>query len=200
MGRPGLVQRPPRGFGGAAQVRLDPIDHRALSNEREDAHRAATGRTGERGAATDVAALARDVVAGLRVLSPTRPIEVRAPRPGVCDCAPHIVRRVFENLLGNATKHTPRDSAILSDVSATDARVQVAVRDEGPGIPPDVRARLFERYAASAIASDRGAHSAGLGLAFCALAVKAHGGSIRVERGEPRGSVFVVELPTRADA
>ncbi|MHB1863158.1 MAG: ATP-binding protein [Gemmatimonadaceae bacterium] len=59
---------------------------------------------------------------------------------------------------------------------------------------------LFERYTASGVASDAGAHSAGLGLAFCALAVKAHGGSIRVESGEPRGSVFVVELPTRTDA
>ncbi|HVB30461.1 MAG TPA: ATP-binding protein, partial [Gemmatimonadaceae bacterium] len=78
--------------------------------------------------------------------------------------------------------------------------MQVAVRDEGPGIPADLRARLFERYTASGVASDPGAHSAGLGLAFCALAVKAHGGSIRVESGEPRGSVFVVELPTRADA
>ncbi|HEY5218247.1 MAG TPA: sensor histidine kinase, partial [Gemmatimonadaceae bacterium] len=109
-------------------------------------------------------------------------------------------RRVIENLLGNAIKHTPPDTDIRIDVSANDRHVQVAVRDEGPGIPVDVRARLFERYSTSGIASERGAHSAGLGLAFCALAVKAHGGSIRVESGEPRGSVFVVELPTRADA
>ena len=171
-----------------------------LANNFLDVHRMEAGSMPVRRATTDVAALARDVVAGLRVLSPTRQVEVRAPRPAVCDCDPQIIRRVIENLLGNAIKHTPPDTGLRIDVSSSDEHVQVAVRDEGPGIPVDVRARLFERYSASGIASDRGAHSAGLGLAFCALAVKAHGGSIRVEGGEPRGSVFVVELPTRADA
>ncbi len=171
-----------------------------LANNFLDVHRMEAGSMPVRRAPTDVAALARDVVAGLRVLSPTRQMEVRATRPAVCDCDPQLVRRVIENLLGNAIKHTPAGTSVRIDVSANDEHVQVAVRDEGPGIQADVRARLFERYSASGIASDRGAHSAGLGLAFCALAVKAHGGSIRVENGEPRGSVFVVELPTRADA
>jgi signal transduction histidine kinase len=179
----------------ASAIRLN-----ELANNFLDVHRMEAGSMPVRRAPTDVAELARDVVASLQVLSPTRQIEVRAPRPAVCDCDRQIVRRVIENLLGNAIKHTPVDSAIWIDISANDERVQVAVRDEGPGIPADVRARLFERYSAAAIASDRGAHSAGLGLAFCALAVKAHGGSIRVESGEPHGSVFIVELPTRADA
>ncbi len=171
-----------------------------LANNFLDVHRMEAGSMPVRRESTDVAALAQDVVAGLRVLSPTRGMEVRAPRPAVCDCDAQLIRRVIENLLGNALKHTPPHAAIRIDVSADDAHVRVAVRDEGPGIPADVRAGLFERYSTSAITVDPGAHSAGLGLAFCALAVKAHGGSIRVESGEPRGSVFVVELPTRADA
>jgi len=181
-------------------ARANAIRLNALANNFLDVHRMEAGYMPVRRAPTDVAELARDVVAGLHVLSPTRQIEVHAPSPGVCDCDPQLVRRVIENLLGNAIKHTPPDTGIRIDVSANDGHMQVAVRDEGPGIPADLRARLFERYTASGVASDPGAHSAGLGLAFCALAVKAHGGSIRVESGEPRGSVFVVELPTRADA
>ncbi|HUX33430.1 MAG TPA: ATP-binding protein [Gemmatimonadaceae bacterium] len=179
-------------------ARANAIRLNALANNFLDVHRMEAGSMPVRRAPTDVAALARDVVAGLRVLSPTRQIEVCAPRPALCDGDPQLVRRIIENLLGNAIKHTPPDSAIRIDVSGNEERMQVAVRDEGPGIPVDLRTRLFERYSATSVASDRGAHSVGLGLAFCALAVKAHGGAIRVESGDPRGSVFIVELPTRA--
>lgn len=181
-------------------ARANAIRLNELANNFLDVHRMEAGSMPVRRAPTDLAALARDVVAGLHVLSPTRSIEVRARGPGTCDCDRQIIRRVIENLLSNAIKHTPEDAAILIDVSSAAGRVQLAVRDEGPGIPPDARARLFERYSASGVASERGAHSAGLGLAFCALAVKAHGGSIRVESGEPRGTVFVVELPIAAGA
>ena len=183
-----------------AIARANAVRLKELANNFLDVHRMEAGYMPVHRAPTDVAALAREVVAGIHVLSPRRQIEVAASWPTDCDCDPQIVRRVIENLLSNAIKHTPRDTPILINVSATDAHVRLSVRDQGPGIPAAVRARLFERYSASAIASDRGAHSVGLGLAFCALAVKAHGGSIRVESGEPRGSVFIVELPIEADA
>jgi signal transduction histidine kinase len=177
-------------IAGANAMRL-----RELANNFLDVHRMEAGYMPVHRAPTDLAALARDVAAGLQVLSPTQSIEVRAPGPTMCDCDRQIIRRVIENLVGNAIKYTPADGAITIDVSAREKRVRLAVSDEGPGIPADVRAHLFERYSGSNTASDRGAHSAGLGLAFCALAVKEHGGSIRVESAHPHGSVFVVELP-----
>jgi len=180
-------------------ARTNSVRLNELANNFLDVHRMEAGYMPVHRASTDLAELARDVVAGLHVLSPTRPIAVRATGPGACDCDPQIVRRVIENLLGNALKHTPPDAAVWVDVAANDGHVQLAVRDEGPGIPAALRARLFERYATSGDASGRGAHSVGLGLAFCDLAVRAHGGSIRVQSGEPRGTLFVVELPTRAD-
>lgn len=178
----------------ANSVRLNELANRFL-----DVHRMEAGYMPVRRAATDVAELVRDVVRGFHVLSPTRRIELRAPGPSVCDCDPQIVRRVIENLLGNAIKHTPPDAAIAIDVAASNGHVQMAVRDEGPGIPAALRARLFERYATSGARSGGGAHSVGLGLAFCELAVRVHGGSIRVESGERRGTAFVVKLPTRAN-
>jgi signal transduction histidine kinase len=73
------------------------------------------------------------------------------------------------------------------------------VRDQGPGIPPEFRDRIFDRYAQ--LAPTRGTEDSfgkGLGLAFCRIAVKAHGGQISIENNQPKGSVFVVRIPTGA--
>jgi signal transduction histidine kinase len=75
--------------------------------------------------------------------------------------------------------------------------VRVSVHDEGAGVPPDARARIFEKFGT---AEARCAyHSAGLGLTFCKLAVEAHGGHIGVDSAEPTGSVFWFVLPASPD-
>ncbi len=72
------------------------------------------------------------------------------------------------------------------------------MEDTGDGIPVEARERIFEKFGAVAARTDRTYHSAGLGLAFCKLAVEAHGGRIGVEAREPRGSRFWIELPVDA--
>jgi signal transduction histidine kinase len=72
---------------------------------------------------------------------------------------------------------------------------QIRVADQGPGMSPELREKIFERF----VRVDGGDRSVtrtgrGLGLAFCKLAIEAHGGSIRVEEGQP-GAVFCVRLP-----
>ncbi|MGH7679556.1 MAG: sensor histidine kinase, partial [Gemmatimonadaceae bacterium] len=128
---------------------------------------------------------------------PTRLIEVRATEPVTCRCDPELLRRIIENLVSNAMKHTSSGGKISVDVSATGGGARIAVQDEGPGVPAEARDRIFERFSAPALRTESGYHSVGLGLAFCNLAVEAHGGTIRVVDGNPRGSVFVVDLPDR---
>ena len=103
--------------------------------------------------------------------------------------------RVIENLVSNAMKHTDIEGRVRVVVSGSGGKASIAVTDEGPGVPPSKRIRIFQPYNAEALRSKAGYVSSGLGLAFCRLAVEAQGGAIRVEDGTPRGSVFVVELP-----
>jgi len=79
-------------------------------------------------------------------------------------------------------------------ISCLADRLRVAVHDEGPGVPPEDRDRIFEPFSAQGLRTENGYESSGLGLVFCRLAVEAQGGTIRIEDGHPRGSVFVVEL------
>ena len=144
----------------------------------------------------DIGELARSVVRSLRAVDPTRRLDVIARVPVVCDCDAELLRRVIENLVSNALKHTPPEGHVLVRVASGDGCVRLSVQDEGSGIPKDSRERIFERYSASGMRAQSGHHSVGLGLAFCKLAVSAHGGRIWVENAVPHGSTFIVELPS----
>lgn len=106
------------------------------------------------------------------------------------------IRRVLTNLIDNAVKYSPHDGRVRVEVSMAEGMVQVAVIDSGPGIPAIDRERIFERFAQVQRVGMRRTRGFGLGLAFCRLAVEAHGGRIWVEPGEAdSGSRFVFTLP-----
>jgi signal transduction histidine kinase len=77
-----------------------------------------------------------------------------------------------------------------------DGTVELSVSDTGPGIPPEHRERIFERF--HRVEADRAEAGTGLGLAICKWIAEAHGGTIRVEEGAASGSRFVVALPVIA--
>ncbi len=139
-----------------------------------------------------VALASRDAVSGL---DRSRAIDVTADGPVMAECDAALIRRVVDNLLSNSIKHTPAGGRITIEVTTVAGRARVAIRDEGHGVPPELRSRLFEKFVGSATKATGGTHSAGLGLAFCKLAVETHGGVISVAAAEPRGSVFWFELP-----
>jgi signal transduction histidine kinase len=97
--------------------------------------------------------------------------------------------QVLVNLLRNALHATRPDEAVHVIARALPSAVEIAVEDDGPGVSPEIRARLFEPFA-----SAKGEHGLGLGLYMARLIVAAHGGTIElVDR--PRGARFVVTLP-----
>ena len=153
------------------------------------------GRMPVRRSITDLTALADSVVAAVRVLQPTRDIAVESRGDSMCNCDPELTRRIIENLVNNAMKHTQIDGCVRVLISGFRDRTCIAVKDEGPGVPADKRTLIFEPYSAEGLRSATGYESSGLGLAFCRLAVEAQGGVIRVEDGKPCGSVFIVEFP-----
>jgi signal transduction histidine kinase len=144
---------------------------------------------------TDVSRLAQSVVASVQKLQPTRDIAIEVRADPVCICDPDLTRRILENLVSNAMKHTRIEGAVRVIIAGSNSTVQISVRDEGLGVVPERREKLFEPYAVAGNQSVSGHESFGLGLAFCKLAAEAQGGAIRIEEGVPRGSVFTVDLP-----
>ena len=106
---------------------------------------------------------------------------------------------VFSNLIANGLRYTPSGGnvSILTDVR--DSKVRVKVADTGPGIPPQIRNYLFERYAQWTL-NGVAAGSAGLGLAIVKEIVEAHGGRIFVESAPGKGTCFTIELPLPVEA
>jgi len=107
-----------------------------------------------------------------------------------------LLRRVLQNLLDNAIRHSLPGTSISIETDASNGAAHFRVRDQGPGIPVELRERIFDKYVrlpAAHAAED--AFGRGLGLAFCRAAVDAHGGRISVGENRPSGSVFTVTLP-----
>jgi two-component system, sensor histidine kinase and response regulator len=145
----------------------------------------------------DVTALARSVLASLSVLDPGRALDVQIAEAIEVTCDEAVIRRVLENLASNAIKHTPTSARVVVRAKRHDDFVRIEVSDCGAGIPEQVKKNLFEKFAGVQKQHSK-YHSAGLGLAFCKLAVHAHGGQIGVEDNLPNGTTFWFTLPSRA--
>jgi signal transduction histidine kinase len=166
-----------------------------LANDLLDVSRLEEGKLPLQLAEHDLTELARQTQSSLRAFEPGRQIELDGASSAVVSCDAAIVHRVLENLVSNAIKHAPAGSVIRISVAPRGAGARVAVADEGAGVPPEARQRIFEKFGMIAARKQNRYHSAGVGLAFCKLAVEAHGGTIGVEPREPKGSIFWFELP-----
>ncbi len=106
-----------------------------------------------------------------------------------------LLVQVFINLVDNAVKYTKEGSHILIDARKEGKWVVVSVSDDGPGIPDEIKPRIFDMFysGANRIADSR--RSLGLGLSLCKSIINAHGGEISVSDGSPHGAVFTFTLP-----
>lgn len=110
---------------------------------------------------------------------------------------PNLVGRVLQNLVHNAIKFTPPDGQIhvVAMVETSERpHLIVTVRDTGPGIPPHIQSRLFQKFVSERPAQG-GRRGSGLGLAFCKLVVEAHGGRIWAESRPGKGTQFIFTVP-----
>jgi two-component system sensor histidine kinase KdpD len=108
---------------------------------------------------------------------------------------PLLMDRVVGNLLENALKYSPPAAPVTLTVRHRDDTVELVVADRGPGVAPDERERIFERFHRAA--PTRAITGLGLGLALSRALVEAHGGRIRVEGAMGGGAAFIVALPVQ---
>ena len=105
---------------------------------------------------------------------------------------PALLRRAVANLADNAIRHG--GGHVELEVQRVDSMVELRVIDHGPGIPPDERPHLFERFYRGRVGRQSG-RGAGLGLAIVHAIAESHGGSVRVEETPGGGATFVLRLP-----
>ncbi len=153
-------------------------------------------------ARADVASVVRLVASHFDSLAQQRHIEFRVEASEVvtADFDSGKIQRVILNLLSNAFKFTPSGGQIRCVARRASGRVAIEVADSGPGVRPDLRAAIFERFRQGDGGSTRRFGGTGLGLAIAKDFVELHGGSIGVGQAAEGGADFLVELPVEAPA
>jgi len=143
--------------------------------------------------ATELAPLVSGVLESSRSQLAGRPLVLSGPvGEATAFCDGGVVRRVLNNLIGNAIKCTPAGEVTVA-LSREASLIRVTVRDTGRGIAPEHHGVIFEKFRQVRESDARA--GTGLGLAFCKLAVEAHGGRIGVESERGKGSTFWFTLP-----
>jgi two-component system OmpR family sensor kinase len=148
----------------------------------------------------DASEIVLNAVADARAAGPDHDWTLDAPdEPVFLAADANRLHQVVANLLTNARTHTPPGTKVHTSVSGTADSVEIRVADNGPGIPPEILGRVFERFTRAEPSRVRtNGSSTGLGLAIVKAVVKAHGGTVRVESEPGVRTSFIITLPRTA--
>ncbi len=105
-----------------------------------------------------------------------------------------ILRRIFVNIISNSIKFSPQNGKIILSIEEKEVNLIFSLKDEGPGIPEEYQRKIFEKFGQVETQQKGIKYSTGLGLAFCKMAVEAHGGNIGVISDGKNGSTFWFSL------
>jgi heavy metal sensor kinase len=169
--------------------RLASLVHRLLTLSRSETGQAALSRE-----PVDLHALAIEVVAHLGVLAEEKQQSIVVdPHDGAEALADReVLRQAFINLVDNAIKFSPVGGRVRIRISETPKDAMFEVVDSGPGVSPEARARIFDRFYRAA---DEASGGSGLGLSIARGAAEANGGRLTLESTGPSGSTFRITIP-----
>jgi two-component system, OmpR family, sensor histidine kinase BaeS len=182
----------------ADQTHLDPIldETRVLARLIEDLRTVSLAESGSltlHREPVDLGHAIRDVVSALgpraEAAGTRLRVEVDQGIPEL-DLDPVRIHEVLSNLVDNAIRYTPPDGEVRVGAHRRGQAVEISVADDGPGLAPELRQTLFERFVKSPESP-----GSGLGLAIAKAIVEAHGGTIRAEAGDRGGTTIRLELP-----
>ena len=125
-------------------------------------------------------------------------VDVDSPLPTI-EVDPGRMTQVLTNILDNATRHTPEGGQITLSAKQVNDKVELAVQDSGPGVPPETLDRIFERFYRTDSSRQReGDGGSGLGLAIAKSIVQAHGGQLSAESEVGQGLKIIISLPKKS--
>jgi heavy metal sensor kinase len=145
----------------------------------------------------DLSDLARGVVTSLSVLAEERRQRIHVDAPVAVNVLVDrlVLRDAIANVIDNALKYAPAESAIRVAVERDGAQAVLTIADEGPGIPAEHRSRIFDRFYRVDEGRSREMGGTGLGLAIAKWAVEANGGTIALVSNAHPGTTFRIALP-----
>ena len=142
----------------------------------------------------DLSQIVTDAAAELEPVAGDHEISISAPAGAEVEGARDELHRLVLNLMENALRHTDPGTAVEASVERNNGEVVLAVEDDGPGISPELREKVFERFYRG---SGEQSGSSGLGLSIVRAVAESHRGSVRLEEPlDGRGARFVVRIPT----
>jgi signal transduction histidine kinase len=184
------------------EIILDNCRHLSrLLNDLLDLARSDAGRLAIAPRPTEVAPLIDDAVRTMRAQTEgAHQTLAQRVEPGLplVDVEADRIRQILVNLLTNAHEYSPEGASIEARARAVDAEVEIAVIDNGPGIPEDQLEHIFERFTRGDAGLTQRVGGTGLGLAISKSLVELHGGTIVVDSTPGQGSTFRFRLPTVA--
>jgi len=145
---------------------------------------------------TDLNQMCTSVIEDFEAIASQKKLELslRLPESKLVNIDLPVFRRILDNLLSNAIKFSPSNSQITVSVNYPETGgVSISVADMGAGISDTKKSVIFEKFEIGT--PIQSTSQLGLGLAFCKLAIEAHGGNITVQDNEPTGSIFTLSIP-----
>ncbi|MCB0190499.1 MAG: hybrid sensor histidine kinase/response regulator [Anaerolineae bacterium] len=149
----------------------------------------------------DITQLVQDIEQDHRIIAQSKKVKlvVQVPnQPQEVALDKNLFHRVLDNLVSNALKFSPSHSKVTVRLepgpsNGSGNHVRIKILDEGPGVPPEHRHRIFNKFEVVTL-KQQTVSQIGLGLAFCKMVMEAHGGEIWVEDNIPTGSAFILQL------
>lgn len=169
---------------------IDLIDRQLLAVKIEGGHLSLTL------VEVDLIVMLETVVEQLQLIADKHKVSLLAelPQPSqLTTVDENLFQRIVENLLTNAIKFSKSGQKVIIRLEyPSERKVRISVLDEGSGVSEELKEIIFNRFEVGH--SFANVEQTGLGLAFCKLAIAAHGGQIWVEDNLPQGAIFIVEL------
>lgn len=147
----------------------------------------------------DISALLNSIVEAYANRYPERSFQHQIEKGLHCVGDEFLIRIAINNIMGNAVKYTPSHAPVEITCALVDGQTEILVKDQGDGIPDQMKSKIFEKFYRLEDERTRKAKGTGLGLYLSTKIIQDHGGSMFVKDNTPKGSIFVIHLPKSPD-
>lgn len=147
----------------------------------------------------NISALLNSIVEAYANRYPERSFQHQIEKGLHCIGDEFLIRIAINNIMGNAVKYTPSHAPVEITCALVDGQTEILVKDQGDGIPDQMKSKIFEKFYRLEDERTRKAKGTGLGLYLSTKIIQDHGGSMFVKDNTPKGSIFVIHLPKSPD-